>query len=80
VPVGETFNATDELAADVHACIKRHGDNFGSDEQLEEWLAEDGISWSGYQLRDAVEQLEVAGWLHRPLRERQVGSPLPASW
>jgi hypothetical protein len=46
-------------------------------EQLEEWLAEDGVLWSGRELGDAVEQLEVAGLLSRPHRERELAGPLP---
>jgi hypothetical protein len=49
----------------------------GPMEQLEEWLAEDGVLWSGRELGDAVEQLEVAGLLSRPHRERELAGPLP---
>ena len=74
----DAFNVTDGLAADVHGCIKRRGDRFESDEQLETWLAEDSVLWSGHELSDAVQQLEVAGWLTRPHREREWSSgPLP---
>jgi hypothetical protein len=74
----DAFNVTDGLAADVHGCIKRRGDRFESDEQLETWLVEDSVLWSGHELSDAVEQLEVAGWLTRPHREREWSSgPLP---
>ena len=74
---GDPFSDIDELAAAVHACIKSRGDHFRSDEQLEEWLAEDGVLWSGRELSDAVEQLEVAGLLSRPHQERELGGPLP---
>jgi hypothetical protein len=75
---GDRFSDIDSLAADVHACIKRRGDAFGSDPILVAWLAEDGISYEPEQLRDALEQLEVSSWLSRPHRARDWPSdPLP---
>jgi hypothetical protein len=75
---GDRFSDIDSLAADVHGCIKRRGDAFDSDEALEQWLAADGVLWSGREFSDAIEQLEVAGWLSRPHRARDWPSdPLP---
>jgi hypothetical protein len=51
---GDQFSDIDSLAADVHACIKRRGDAFGSDPILSAWLAEDGIRYEPEQLRDAL--------------------------
>jgi hypothetical protein len=74
----DRFDDIDGLAADVHASIKKRGDRFDHDEQLEQWLAEAGISYEPEQLRDALEQLEVSGWLSRPHRNRDWPSdPLP---
>jgi hypothetical protein len=50
----DQFSDIDSLAADVHACIKRRGDAFGSDPILSAWLAEDGIRYEPEQLRDAL--------------------------
>jgi hypothetical protein len=72
------FDRIDALAADVHACIKRRGDRFDHDPQLTEWLAQDGVEWSGLELRDALQQLEISGLLSRPHRLRDWHSdPLP---
>jgi hypothetical protein len=66
------------LAAEVHGAVKKRSDSFESDEQLQQWLTEDGIEWTVDALRDAVEQLEGAGWLSRPHRSRDWHSdPLP---
>jgi hypothetical protein len=38
----------DALAADIHACVKKHGQGeFDSDAQLEELRTEDGITDAG---------------------------------
>jgi hypothetical protein len=75
---GDRFDHIDSLAADVHASVKKRSDRFESDEQLQQWLTEDGIEWTVDALRDAVEQLEVSGWLSRPHRSRDWHSdPLP---
>ena len=63
----------------MHALIKRRGQlGFDSVDQLTEWLAEEEISGTPEELCDALQQLEVAGWLSRPhrLRER-LSDPLP---
>jgi hypothetical protein len=74
----DRFDHIDGLAADVHASIKRRDDRFESDEQLVQWLTEDGIEWTVDALGGAVEQLEVAGWLSRPHRLRDfTRDPLP---
>jgi len=75
---GDRFSHIDELAAAIHACIRKRGDHFQSDEQLEQWLAVDGVLWWGQEFSDAIEQLEVAGWLSRPHRSQDWPSdPLP---
>jgi hypothetical protein len=74
----DPFDRIDSLGADVHASIKKRGYQFDSDEQLEEWLAADGVVWSGQELHDVLQQLEVSGWLSRPHRARDWPSdPLP---
>ena len=58
---------------------------FANDSEVEEFLAEDRITYSPEELRDAL-QLEVSGWLSRPHRMREWHTdPLPghlvnASW
>jgi hypothetical protein len=74
---GDRFSDIDELAAAIHACVRKSGD-FRSDDQLVEWLAEEEIGYEPERLRDALEQLEVSGWLSRPHRNRDWPSdPLP---
>jgi hypothetical protein len=72
----EPFSRTDELAADVVASIRAHGDGFESDEQLGEWLLSDGIVYTDKALADALSQLLVCGLLLRPDPERW-GAPRP---
>jgi len=75
---GDLFDKIDALAADVIGTIKRRGDRFDDDAQLEGWLDEDQIAWTPEDLRAAIEQLEVAGLLSRPHRMREFArDPLP---
>jgi hypothetical protein len=62
----ELFGRIDALAADIIACIRSRGDRFESDEQLAEWLAEDGITYTAADLSEALLQLKVSGLLRRP--------------
>jgi hypothetical protein len=62
----EPFSRVDELAADVVASTNARGDRFDSDEQLAEWLAEDGIAYADAELSEALLQLQLGGLLRRP--------------
>jgi hypothetical protein len=74
---GDKFDRIDAVTADIHASIKKRDQGgFDSDAQLEEWLAEDNITATPEELRDAILQLEIAGWVMRPHREREWGAPL----
>jgi hypothetical protein len=66
LPAWEPFSRIDALAADIIASIRSRGDRFKSDEQLAEWLAEDGTIYTERGLADALSQLLVCGLLIRP--------------
>jgi hypothetical protein len=70
------FDRVDALAADICTVLKRHGERFESDEQLEGWLAEGGISCTAEELDKAMQQLEFSGRIRRP-RQDQWRSDLP---
>jgi hypothetical protein len=76
VALPEPFSAVDELAADIVACIRFRGDQFESDDQLEEWLTADGITYPPERLSEALSQLIVCGLLIRPDPEGW-GAPHP---
>jgi hypothetical protein len=59
------FDRNDALAADVCSTLRRHGDRFSSDEQLQSWLTEDGVQWSPEELTEALDHLEGTGRVKR---------------
>jgi hypothetical protein len=71
----EPFSRVDELAADIVASIRSRGDRFDSDEQLVEWLIEDGVTFSAAEFSEALMQLMVAGLLIRPVEDAWTPQP-----
>jgi hypothetical protein len=63
------YDQSDELAANIAACIKRRGDRFENEDQLGSWLDQDGISYAAQSLAVALHQTDQASLA----RSRSVG-------
>lgn len=52
------YDDTDVLAADIADVLKRHGEEFDNEDELQGWLDEDGIAYTERSLAMALAQLE----------------------
>ena len=59
------FDAVDELATDICAVIKKHGEQFADDDQLRSHLDADRVRYDPQSLAVALRQLEGLGRIRR---------------
>jgi hypothetical protein len=60
------YEEIDVLATDIAAFIKRRGDEFDNEDQVQGWLTEEGIEWDEQTFFAALGQLEQLGRIKRP--------------
>jgi hypothetical protein len=75
------YGDLDALAADVCATVKRHGERFESDAELQVWLDAAGVAWTPDDLASAIEMLERIGRIKRPRADQfRFDAPLPGQY
>jgi hypothetical protein len=74
------YDETDALAADVCSAIRRRGERFESDDQLVQWLTEDGVRFTPESLAVALRQLEHSGRIKRDVAEHFWSSQPVGGW
>jgi dTDP-4-amino-4,6-dideoxygalactose transaminase len=78
----DSYDDTDVLAADIADVLKRHGEEFDNEDELQGWLDEDGIAYTERSLAMALAQLEQIGRIKRPRADRwnTADRDLPGFW
>jgi hypothetical protein len=76
------YEEIDVLATDIAAFIKRRGDEFDNEDQVQGWLTEEGIEWDEQTFFAALGQLEQLGRIKRPRTDQwnSLDRDLPGYW
>jgi hypothetical protein len=72
------YDDVDRLAAEIAGLITAHDESFGSEQEVQSWLDEAGITYDEKSFNMALRQLEQLGRVKRPRQDHwNENAPLP---